>query len=69
MLYIDYGNSEIIPFGRVQQLGPQFRELDGQSKEATLSFVNLLGPETDYGLDAIERFRELCEVSLDSAPF
>lgn len=56
------GNSEIIPFSRLQPLAPEFRDLEGQAKDATLSFVNLLGHETEYGADAIERFRELCEV-------
>ncbi|KAL8292267.1 hypothetical protein RQP46_001733 [Phenoliferia psychrophenolica] len=61
VLYIDYGNSETIPFSRLRPLAPQFKGLEGQAKEATLSFVNLLGSETEYGLDALDRFRDLCE--------
>ncbi|KAK4705914.1 staphylococcal nuclease domain-containing protein 1, partial [Phenoliferia sp. Uapishka_3] len=61
VLYIDYGNSEVIPFSRLRPLAPQFKALDGQAKEATLSFVNLLGSETEYGADAMDRFRDLCE--------
>lgn len=59
--YIDYGNSETISFSRLRPLLPQFKSLDGQAKEATLSFINLLGPETEYGLDSKDLFRELCE--------
>jgi staphylococcal nuclease domain-containing protein 1 len=63
------GNSETIPYSRLRPLAAQFKTLDSQAKEATLSFVNLLGSETEYGVDALERFRDLCEVSsLSSIP-
>ncbi|BGP08133.1 hypothetical protein JCM10049v2_003979 [Rhodotorula toruloides] len=61
VLYIDYGNVEVLPFSRLRPLAAQFKSLEGQAKEATLSFVSLLDWRTDYGADSIERFREICE--------
>lgn len=58
---MDYGNSEIVPFSRIRSLPQNFKALDGQSKEAALSFVLLLGSETEYGAEALERFKDLCE--------
>ncbi|KAM0791327.1 hypothetical protein ACM66B_005797 [Microbotryomycetes sp. NB124-2] len=59
--FVDYGNHEIAPFSRIRPLAPQLKTLEPQAKEATLSFIKLLGNETEYGVDALERFRELCE--------
>ncbi|GAA6022947.1 hypothetical protein JCM11491_005479 [Sporobolomyces phaffii] len=61
VLYIDYGNSEVVPYSRLRPLASQFKALEGQAKEATLSFVSLLDWRTEYGQDAMDRFRELCE--------
>ncbi|KAK4054505.1 hypothetical protein OIV83_000999 [Microbotryomycetes sp. JL201] len=61
--FVDYGNNEIAPFSRIRPLAPQFKTLEPQAKEATLSFIRLLGNETEYGLDALDRFRELCEAT------
>ncbi|GAA5925886.1 uncharacterized protein JCM15063_005152 [Sporobolomyces koalae] len=61
VIYIDYGNSEVVPYSRLRPLAAQFKGLEGQAKEATLSFVSLLDWRTEYGLDAMDRFRELCE--------
>ena len=59
--YIDYGNTEELAYSRLRPLPAQFKALPPQAKEATLSFVQLLGPETEYGRDSVERFRDLCE--------
>ncbi|GAA5875888.1 hypothetical protein JCM3774_001113 [Rhodotorula dairenensis] len=61
VLYIDYGNTEIVPFSRLRPLDAQFKSLEGQAKDATLSFVSLLDWRTEYGDDARARFIELCE--------
>ncbi|GAA5820185.1 hypothetical protein JCM11251_005517 [Rhodosporidiobolus azoricus] len=61
VLYIDYGNVETVPFARLRPLAAQFKSLEGQAKEATLSFVSLLDWRTEYGDDAMYRFKELCE--------
>lgn len=61
VLYIDYGNSETVPFSRLQPLSPQLKTLEPQSKEATLSFVTLLDSSTEYGPDALNLFKDLCE--------
>lgn len=53
-----------MPYARLRPLAQQFKTLEPQAKEATLSFVNLVGNEApDYALDALDRFRDLCEVS------
>ncbi|GAA6034124.1 hypothetical protein JCM8097_000707 [Rhodosporidiobolus ruineniae] len=61
VVYIDYGNSEILPFSRLCPLAQQFKALEGQAKDATLSFVSLLDWRTEYGVDAMDRFREIAE--------
>lgn len=56
------GNSEIIPYTRLRPLAAQFKTLEGQAKDATLSFVSLLDWRVEgYGDEAMDRFRELCE--------
>lgn len=61
VVYVDYGNSETVSHANLRPLAPQFKSLPSQAKEAALSFVKLLGSETEYGLDALDRFRSLCE--------
>lgn len=63
------GNSEVVPYSNLRPLASQFKSLEGQAKEATLSFVNLLDWRTEYGQDAMDRFRELCEVKKNKTPF
>ncbi|KAI7860214.1 hypothetical protein BDC45DRAFT_600942 [Circinella umbellata] len=59
VLYIDYGNSEVLPTSRIRVLPSQFKTLKPQAQEAVLSFVK--GPERheDYGDDSLERFKDL----------
>ncbi|OAV88251.1 hypothetical protein PTTG_01501 [Puccinia triticina 1-1 BBBD Race 1] len=61
VVFIDYGNSEVVPHGNIRSLDPRFKSLPPQAKEATLSFVNLLGPDTEYGQEAMDHFRSLVE--------
>ncbi|BGP16324.1 hypothetical protein JCM10213_009173 [Rhodosporidiobolus nylandii] len=61
IVYVDYGNVETVPFSRLRPLAAQFKNLEGQAKEASLSFVSLLDWRTEYAEDSQERFRELCE--------
>jgi len=59
--FIDYGNHDVVSFSNIRPLDPKFRSLPGQAHEARLSFVKLVGPESEYYAEAIERFRSLCE--------
>ncbi|KAI8382321.1 hypothetical protein BD560DRAFT_346615 [Blakeslea trispora] len=59
VLYIDYGNSETLPSSRVRALPENFKQLKAQAFEATLSFVKSPERDQDYGIEAVERFREL----------
>ncbi|KAJ7096223.1 hypothetical protein C8R44DRAFT_643966 [Mycena epipterygia] len=59
--FIDYGNQDTVAFSNIRPLDQKFRSLPGQAHEARLSFVKLVGPESEYYPEAIERFRTLCE--------
>ncbi|GLB37511.1 putative tudor domain containing protein [Lyophyllum shimeji] len=59
--FIDYGNQDNIPFSNIRPLDPRFRSLPGQAQDARLSFVKLVGPESEYHQEAVDRFRQLCE--------
>ncbi|KAF5354669.1 hypothetical protein D9756_005374 [Leucocoprinus leucothites] len=59
--FIDYGNQDIISFSNIRPLDPKFRTLPGQAQDARLSFVKLVGEESEYHAEAIDRFRSLCE--------
>ncbi|KAK0535582.1 hypothetical protein OC835_002326 [Tilletia horrida] len=67
--YVDYGNIETVPFSDIRPLdAARFgrTRLPPQAKEARLSFVKLFegsadGKQTDYVLDAQDRFRDWCE--------
>ncbi|KAF8622718.1 hypothetical protein AX15_006809 [Amanita polypyramis BW_CC] len=59
--FIDYGNQDTVSFNNIRPLDPKFRTLPGQAQDARLSFVKLVDPESDYGNEAVERFRALCE--------
>ncbi|KAJ7647235.1 hypothetical protein FB45DRAFT_892832 [Roridomyces roridus] len=59
--FIDYGNQDTVSFADIRPLDQKFRSLPGQAHEARLSFVKLVGPESEYYAEAIDRFRALCE--------
>ncbi|CAI2177546.1 18398_t:CDS:10 [Funneliformis geosporum] len=59
VIYIDYGNSEVIPLTRVRQLPDKFKQLPFQSKEALLSFLKVRNREDDYGEEAREQFKDI----------
>ncbi|KAJ3735805.1 hypothetical protein DFJ43DRAFT_1151026 [Lentinula guzmanii] len=59
--FIDYGNQDTVAFKDIRPLAPQFRSLPGQARDARLSFVKLVDPESEYYPEAIDRFRQLCE--------
>ncbi|KAG0177109.1 hypothetical protein DFQ28_006390 [Apophysomyces sp. BC1034] len=59
VLYIDYGNSEILSTSRIRALPDRFKSLKPQAHEAVLSFVQSPEKDADYGLEAHEFLREL----------
>jgi staphylococcal nuclease domain-containing protein 1 len=62
ILYIDYGNTELLHYTRIRPLPPAYKHIEAFSKEAQLSFVSLLDPvSNEYGMEAIERFRDYTE--------
>ncbi|TFK73990.1 transcription factor [Pluteus cervinus] len=61
LTFIDYGNQETVPFSSIRPLDPQFRSLAGQAQEARLSFVKVVEPSSEYYVEAVDRFRSLCE--------
>ncbi|MBW0476193.1 hypothetical protein O181_015908 [Austropuccinia psidii MF-1] len=61
VIFIDYGNSEIVSYANLRSLDARFKSLPPQAKEAALSFVKLLGSQSEYGQEAHDRFRSLVE--------
>ncbi|KAF8265794.1 transcription factor [Lactarius quietus] len=59
--FIDYGNQDTIGFTNIRPLDPKFRTLPGQAHDARLSFVKLVGEDSEYRQDAVDRFRQLCD--------
>ncbi|ORY95214.1 hypothetical protein BCR43DRAFT_458884 [Syncephalastrum racemosum] len=59
VLYIDYGNSEVLPLSRLQVLPPQFKSLKPQAQEAVLSFVKAPARDQEYGEESYEHLRSL----------
>lgn len=47
----------------MRPLDAAFKSLPGQAQEARLSFVQPASLESDYGLEALDRFKQLAEVS------
>lgn len=61
VVFIDYGNSETVSHSNLRPLDVRFKTLPAQAKEATLSFVKLLGTDSEYGVEAMDRFKSLVE--------
>ncbi|KAH9054184.1 transcription factor [Lactarius vividus] len=59
--FIDYGNQDTIGFTNIRPLDPKFRTLPGQAHDARLSFVKLVGEDSEYRQEAVDRFRQLCD--------
>jgi staphylococcal nuclease domain-containing protein 1 len=63
------GNEETTAFSRIRPLDSGFKGLPGQAQEARLSFVKLAGTDTDYGAEALDRFKQLSEVNHSTRDF
>jgi staphylococcal nuclease domain-containing protein 1 len=60
--FVDYGNSEQLPFSELRTLDGSFKSLPSQSQSATLSLVSLFDSKSDYGAESLDLFRSLAEV-------
>ncbi|KAJ2031080.1 hypothetical protein IWW57_000871 [Coemansia sp. S610] len=63
VLYVDFGNSEILPVDRIRPLSAKFSALPSQAHEAQLAFVALPNESfaPDYVADSKEELRRLVE--------
>jgi staphylococcal nuclease domain-containing protein 1 len=63
VVFIDYGNSESLPFSRLRPLDPKFSvmNLPAQAKEAKFAYITVPGLDADYGDVAYERIRDETE--------
>ncbi|KAH8828077.1 hypothetical protein DL96DRAFT_1601611 [Flagelloscypha sp. PMI_526] len=59
--FIDYGNQSTVSFSNIRPLDPKFRSLPGQAHDARLSFIKLPSEDSEYYLEALERFKDLCQ--------
>jgi len=59
--FIDYGNQDTVAFKDMRPLDSKFASLPGQAQDARLSFVKLADASSEYGPEAVDRFRLLCE--------
>ena len=63
IIYIDYGNSETVPISSLRPLPSScsITTLPAQSHECTLASVKFPSIESDYGFDALDRFKDFTE--------
>ncbi|KAJ2884312.1 hypothetical protein H4R27_002193 [Coemansia aciculifera] len=63
VLYVDFGNSEVVPVDRIRPLSAKFSALPSQAHEAQLAFVSLPNESfaPDYVNDSKEELRRLVE--------
>lgn len=59
VLYIDYGNSEVLPASRIRTLDASFAELPPQAREAQLAYIKAPELNEEYGTDAALFLRDL----------
>ena len=68
MTTFNSGNEETTAFSRMRPLDAAFKSLPGQAQEARLSFVQPAALSSDYGLEALDRFKQLSEVKKAFTP-
>ncbi|KAI9299095.1 hypothetical protein K502DRAFT_298660 [Neoconidiobolus thromboides FSU 785] len=61
VLYIDYGNSELVPLSNLRPIPDKFTKLKSQAIEAKLAYLKVPTLDKDYGNEALNVFRELVE--------
>jgi len=60
VLYIDYGNSELLPGTRIRPLAPTYHS-PGKAKEAALAFVKASSIDSDWGREAQALLKDLTQ--------
>ncbi|KAB2609022.1 staphylococcal nuclease domain-containing protein 1 [Pyrus ussuriensis x Pyrus communis] len=64
VLYIDYGNQEVVPYSQIRPLDPLVSSAPGLAQLCSLAYVKVPGLEEDFGQEAAEY---LSEHALNSA--
>lgn len=60
VLYIDYGNSEVVPLKNLSSLDVRFTELPAQAFECRLAYIRVPSLDADCGEDAALLLKDLC---------
>ncbi|KAH9328340.1 hypothetical protein KI387_000448 [Taxus chinensis] len=58
VFYIDYGNQEIVPYGKMRPLDASVSSAPGLAKLCSLAYIKVPGLEEDFGHEAGEYFSE-----------
>jgi staphylococcal nuclease domain-containing protein 1 len=61
VVYVDYGNTEVISVTHLRPLEAEFAQLKPQALNGTLAYTKVPGYSTDYGQDATSKLAQLVQ--------